>query len=160
MQENNNSEIDDNESEVLLNIGGEIDKTSVTLRFFGDELEPNELTEKLNFQPTYAHRKGDIVPNKFKPHIVKTGTWLLAGEKEGERDLEKQILDLFEKLPGDLEIWKDLTKRFEADIYCGAWLKGWNRDVYFSPQVLKQISDKGLHLGMAIYCEGDQEEKE
>lgn len=159
MQENMSSEANDNESKVLLTIGGEIDETSITLRFFGDELEPDEITEKLKCEPTDAHKKGDIVPNPFKPRVVKTGTWLLNREKGSEKNLEEQILELFEELPKDLEVWQDLAERFEADIYCGAWLKAWNRDVWFSPDLLKQISDRGLHIGIAIYCDCDEEEE-
>ncbi len=148
------------EPEVLLTIGGEIDETSITLRFFGDELEPSEITEKLECQPTNAYKNGEIIPSKFKPRVARKGTWLLQHGRNSVLNLEHQISDLFEQLPKDLEVWQDLTKRFESDIYCGAWLKGWNRDVYFSPRLLKQLSDRGLHLGMAIYCDCDIEEEE
>lgn len=154
------SEENTNEPEVLLTIGGKVDKASVSLRFFGDELEPDEITEKLKCSPTNAFRKGDIVPNKFKPRVCKTGSWHLHTEKNSEQNLEEQILELFGRLTEDLEIWQSLTKQFEADVYCGAWLNAWNRDIWLTPNLLKQISDRGLHLGIAIYCDSDDEDEE
>ena len=87
MEENKDFE-QSGQSKVLPTIGGEIDETSISLRFFGDKLEPNETTEKLKCQPTDAHKKGEIVPNKFKPRIVRTGSWLLSNDKSSERNLE------------------------------------------------------------------------
>ncbi|RWM35699.1 DUF4279 domain-containing protein [Mesorhizobium sp.] len=38
----------------------EIAQRSASLRFFGDDLDPAELTKLLGGEPTYAVRKGDF----------------------------------------------------------------------------------------------------
>jgi hypothetical protein len=40
--------------------GGEVDKTSVSLRFSGDTLDPDEISKLLNCQPTDSYSKGDV----------------------------------------------------------------------------------------------------
>ena len=139
-------------------IGGELDAASVTLRFFGDELEPTEITELLRFEPTDSCRKGESTGKRIQ-RIAKTGKWLLDDHKKTDQNLETQITELLSRLPQDLEVWRELSNRFDANIYCGAWLKTWNRDIWFSPNLLKRISERGLDIGIAIYCEGDDEDE-
>ena len=160
MKESINSEIKNTDPKNFISIGGKVDKARVSLRFFGDDLNPDEVTHLLDCQPTEAHKKDDVVPSKFNPRIVKTGTWLLSFSKKSEEDLEGQISQLLDQLPKNLEIWQNLTRRFDSDIYCGAWLKAWNRDVWLSAGLLSKLSDRGLNLGMAIYCDGEDDEEE
>lgn len=146
------------ESEVVLRLGGKPEEATVSVRFFGDDLIPDELTQLLNCQPTEAYKKGHIVTTNLSPRTIKTGQWFLNVKKNSKQTLEEQILELFEKLTKDLEVWRELGGRFEASIYCGAWLKGWNRDVWFSENLFKQIADRRLSLGLAIYCDCENEE--
>ena len=145
-------------SKIVLNTGGKVDEAAVTLRFFGDDLDPDELTRILNCKPTEAYKKGDVVTTTMRPRTIKTGQWFLSFEKNSEQDLEEQILALFEKLPEDLEIWKNLSERFDLSIYCSAWLEGWSRDILLSHNMLKQMSDRNIKIRFAIYCDCDDEE--
>ncbi len=147
-------------SDFVLELGGKPDQATVSLRIFGDELDPEELTQILRCQPTEAYKRGHIVTNTLRRRTVRTGQWFLNIEKNSHQTLEEQILELLEKLPEDLEIWENLHKRFEVDIYCGAWLKAWNRDVFFSTNLLKQLADRRLELAIAIYCDCNDEEVE
>ncbi|ALF55449.1 hypothetical protein ACX27_25670 [Nostoc piscinale CENA21] len=72
--------------------------------------------------------------------------------------LEYQINTLFDQLPVDLGIWHKLTTKFDADLFCGLWLKQWNRGLDFSPQTLQRISDRGLSLSLDIYFNYDEKE--
>ncbi len=149
--------IDD--SKEVLTLGGKPEESTVSLRIFGDDLDPDELTQLLNCQPTKAYRKGHVVTTTMSPRTVRTGQWFLSVEKNRLQTLEEQIAELFEKLPDDLEIWKKVNKRFHASIYCGAWLKGWNRDVWFSAELLKKMADRELLIGLAIYCDCEEDKE-
>lgn len=132
--------------------GGRVDATSASLRFFGDELEPDEITQLLKYEPTDAYKKGEFIPNiKSRQVIAKTGSWRLKGNKTGEKLLEEQIRELFEVLTDDLTVWRELSNRFKADLFCGLWIKSWNRGISFSPQILSQISERGLKIDFDIY---------
>lgn len=127
-------------------IGGEVDKSCVSLRFFGENLLPKEITELLNCSPTDFYVKGQITSNE----VSKKGAWLLKTEKS-EKSLEKQIDELFGRLTKDLDIWKLLTTKYKADLFCGLWLYSQNRGTAFSPDLLKQISDRNLKIDFDIY---------
>jgi hypothetical protein len=131
--------------------GGEVDKTSVSLRFSGDTLDPDEITNLLDFRPTHSYRKGDVLPDDRNSRIAKTGMWLLSGNKTGEVSIEKQIFELFSRLTDDLEIWRKLTSQYHSDLFCGLFMESWNRGIDFSPQLMAQISARGLTLDLDIY---------
>lgn len=147
------------EPKFVLELGGKVDESSVTLRFFGDDLNPDELTQILNCQPTEAYKKGYVVTTTIKPRTIKTGTWFLTIERNSDQTLEEQISELLEKLPTDLKIWEELAERFESSIYCGAWLKNWNRDVWFSSDLFRELADRRLSIGLAIYCDCEEDEE-
>jgi Domain of unknown function (DUF4279) len=131
--------------------GGEVDKTSVSLRFSGDTLDPDEISKLLNCLPTNGYRKGDVSPNDRYQRFAKTGMWILSGNKTGEVSIEKQIIELFSRLTDDLEIWRKLTSQYHSDLFCGLFMESWNRGIDFSPQLMAQISARGLTLDLDIY---------
>jgi hypothetical protein len=45
--------------------GGEVDKTSVSLRFSSDTLDPDEISNLLDCRPTHSYRKGDVLPDRY-----------------------------------------------------------------------------------------------
>lgn len=140
-----------------MELGKEFDEATVSLRIFGDDLNPEEISRMLNCEPTEAYRKGYVITTTMRPRTVRTGQWFLSVKRNALQTIEEQILELFAKLPQDLTVWNDLHKSFDVDIYCGAWLNGWNRDVFFSPNLLRQMSDRQLQIGIAIYCDCDDE---
>jgi len=131
--------------------GGEVDKTSVSLRFSGDILDPDEITNLLDCRPTHSYRKGDVLPDDRNSRIAQTGMWLLSGKKTGKISLENQIFELFSRLSDDLEIWRKLTSQYHSDLFCGLFMESWNRGIDFSPQLMAQISARGLTLDLDIY---------
>lgn len=126
------------------------DSTSVALRFFGDDLDPVELSNKLGAEPTVSHRKGDSMPN-IAEKTRATGSWLLSGEPMSKTSLDEQINKLFDQLTDDLEVWRELTDRYRSDLFCGVWSKAWNRGVSLSPDVVARISERGLSIGFDVY---------
>lgn len=141
-------------SEPVYLAGGEVDQSSVSLRFFGDDLDPDEITRLLSCRPSIGYRKGDILPNARHNRVAETGSWRLHGEKTGEKSLEQQILKLFSLLSDNFELWQSLTRRHKADLFCGLWMESWNRGIDFSPKLLAQISARGLILDLDIYYVG------
>jgi Domain of unknown function (DUF4279) len=83
-------------------------KAFVTLRFAGDDLDPDEISAVLPVKPTRAHRKGESF--FAGPHAGKlrgrTGIWFLATDRLVPRDDLKEHLDFVHKLlsprPGDM----------------------------------------------------------
>ena len=129
---------------------GGVDSTSVTLRFFGDDLDPEELSELLGAQPTLSRCRGEPIPGQ-EGRLAETGSWLLSSERQSKSPLEIQVAALFGRLTGDLDVWRQLTRRFYADLFCGLWSEAFNRGTELSPEVLRMVADRGLRLGLDVY---------
>jgi Domain of unknown function (DUF4279) len=139
--------------------GGAVDESSISLRFFGEDLDPDELTQLLGVQPSIAYRKGDIFRGKKYDKIYEIGSWRLH-VKRSDMNLDDRINRLFDNLPSDLEVWHHLTIRFKTDLFCGLWMKRWNRCLDFKAETLQRIGERGLAIGLDIYVDYDIEESD
>ena len=135
--------------------GGEVDESSVSLRFFGDDLDPDIMTTIMAVCPTISHRKGDIFRGETYDKIQKTGSWRYRTQRSAGISLEEQMNNLFNLLPADLEVWREL-KKFDPNLFCGLWLKEWNRSLDLSSEILMRIAERGLRIGLDIYFDGDE----
>ncbi|MBD2090253.1 DUF4279 domain-containing protein [Microcoleus sp. FACHB-1515] len=135
------------------------DKCRVTLRFFGDRLDPNSITEVLGVQPTKSCRKGDIFHGKVRDRIEKTGKWIYRSDEWKAIHLEDQINQLLDRLPENLDVWHELTANFQADLFCGWSVKRSNPGIFFLPETLKRIVDRGLGFGLDIYFSPEEDEQ-
>ncbi len=141
-------------------VGGEVDECSVSLRFFGEDLDPDEVTQVLGITPTGSYRKGDVYRGKRTDITRSTGSWRYSIKKRAGVSLEEQINHLLDQLPSDLEVWGRLTEKFKADLFCGLWLKQWNRGLELTPKTLQRMGEKGLILSLDIYAIHDDESED
>ncbi|MBO9880697.1 DUF4279 domain-containing protein [Xanthomonas sp. D-109] len=129
----------------------------VSFRIFGDDLVPTEITSLLCCEPTKAFAKGDVrVGSKTgNRYIEKTGRWSLAAEDRRPEDIPAQVLEILGKLPGDSAVWAVLRSRFTMDFFCGVLMGSSNDGLEFSPELLGELSSRGISLGLDIYdpCE-------
>lgn len=129
----------------------------VTLRFFGDDIIPDEITAMLGANPTAAHHKGQQLTGS-QPGAVRnarTGSWRLSALRREPEDLEAQIFEILDQLTGDLAVWQSLA-RFRPDLFCGLFMCSSNDGVSLSPRVLLALGERGIELGLDIY-EADEE---
>ena len=145
------------ESRVIAHVGGPVDETSITLRVFGDNLDPDEVTAQLGVQPTSHCRKGDVFRGKQYDRIEKTGRWLLARPHVTD-NVDAIIQRLLKDLPDSLEIWQTLHSKFKIDLFLGIWLRDWNRGFSLIPKTLRMLADRELEIGFDIYCDVTQPE--
>jgi hypothetical protein len=147
--------------EGFLFAGGLVDRTTVTLRFAGDDLDPDELTGLLEFPPTRACRKGDerVGKNTDRKYIEKTGRWSLESPV-GKGDLDAHIQWLLEILNPDQEVWDALKDRYYPDIFCGLFLDSWNRAASISATNLFELGRRGIDLSLDIYSCSSEEPDE
>ncbi|WP_242892978.1 DUF4279 domain-containing protein [Stenotrophomonas maltophilia] len=129
----------------------------LTLRLFGDDLNPAEITALLGANPTAAHHKGQQLTGNQPDavRIARTGSWQLDAERREPEDLEAQIFEILDQLTGDLAVWQSLA-RFRPDLFCGLFMGSSNDGVSLSPRVLLALGERGIELGLDIY-EADEE---
>jgi hypothetical protein len=133
----------------------EHDEFCITLRFFGDDLEPDELTRLLGSSPTDAHRKGETVAHAKGSYTAEEGMWAISAERS-IRDIEEQLTGLFAQLTPDLEIWRSLTDRYRADLFCGVFLAWFGHGFSMSPTLHRALCDRNLLITFDIYFEYDR----
>ncbi len=145
-------------ADVVWIAGGEVDEYHISLGFFGDDLDPEEVTSILGGSPTSICRKGDAVASEVAARVERTGRWLVALPIRPGEALEPQLEQLFASLNQNVDVWQSLTKRFKARFSVGAWIRSWNRGLEISPTLLKSISERGLGLGIDIYSDSEDDD--
>jgi hypothetical protein len=136
---------------------GVIDHSVATLRLFGDDLVPDEITTLLGASPTVSYLKGqELVGSRTGiVRIAKTGSWRLSAARREPEDLEAQILEILGQLTPNLNIWESLS-RFQPDLFCGLFMGSSNDGLPLSAKVLLSLGQRGIALGLDIYDVGDQ----
>jgi hypothetical protein len=138
-----------------------LSESAASLRFFGDDLDPDELTRLLGSAPSVGVRKGEIFRyHRAARRDVKagTGSWRLHVERRNPGDLDGQIVELLSPLCQDLAVWRDLSARFDADIFCGLFLEKSNEGIDLRPETLMMVASRGLVLDFDIYENPESDE--
>jgi hypothetical protein len=88
---------------------GILHKSAASIGFYGDDLDPAEITAALGANPTVGVSKGGQW--KTKSGAVKTaviGSWRIEAEYCEPGDLDSQINGLLDGLSDDLVAWRSL----------------------------------------------------
>ena len=125
-------------------------RSTACLRFFGDTLRPDEVTSLLGCSPTKSRLASVQAPPGTKAPS-RTGAWLLSAQERSPGDLDAQIGELLSKLTDDLEVWRDLSSKFRADVFCGIFLHDQNEGIGVSPRTMFSLGEQGLELALDIY---------
>jgi hypothetical protein len=139
--------------------GEERDEYVVTLRFFGDDLDPDEVTRLIGCAPTAAVRRGEQTPTRTGFRTERTGLWRLSSEHRSSTDMEEQLVTLLERLTPDLAVWQSLTTRFHSDLFCGVFFSRMAGGLVFSPRWHRLLADRNLELGLDIYASDGRSDK-
>jgi hypothetical protein len=132
--------------------GGPVDSASVSLRIFGEDVDPVEISMLLGCEPTEAARTGETLtrPNG-RTRMVSMGFWSLSSDRQAT-DLADQIESLLAKLTNDAAVWQSLTERFDVDLFCGLFLETTNRGVSLPAHLMTALGERGLRIGFDIYA--------
>jgi len=136
----------------------EVHRTAMSLRFHGDDLDPEEITRTLGAQPTKCAKMGGTwhTPGG-KEILARRGFWNLSIPETSPGDLDGQVSALFSALSDDLGAWRALAGRYHGNIFAGLFLSGFNEGVALSPATASAIGMRGLALELNIYSGNDLE---
>jgi hypothetical protein len=142
--------------------GGQPDETRLCLRVCGDSLDPDAVSRTLGCQPSRSQRKGEPVlsPAGEVRRIARTGAWLLDHPVGADASIGEAIHALLRGLPGDQSVWASLTSRFAVDLICDVTVRCVNRGFELPPEVLGMVAERGITLGLDIFCRADPREVE
>ena len=126
--------------------------SAATIGFYGDDLEPSEITRQLDCEPTVGVSKGGTWTTSMgADKIARTGSWRLESRRRSPADLDAQIVELLSAMSDDLEAWKTLAARFRGRVFCGLFLASSNDGLTLRPETLLMIGQRGLLLDLDIY---------
>ena len=135
----------------------ELNRSAATLRLFGDDLVPDEVSRMLGATPTACHAKGEqSLPNVGgRTFNARTGTWRLQAADRCPADLDGQVVELLSQLTPDLEVWSRLAACFRVDVFCGLFLNESNEGVSLSPGTMKALGERSILLDLDVYSNDD-----
>lgn len=133
-------------------------KSVASLRFGGDNLDPDEISDALGKKPTLGVRKGGVwVTPKGREIVASSGLWLIRTSEAVPGDIDQHIAALFEGLTEDFPKWQSLAERYDGNIFAGLFLGSSNEGLSLSAATLTAIGMRGLQLGLDIYAASDGE---
>lgn len=136
-----------------------LQETAASLRFLGDDLDPDEISSRLGTEPTVAVRKGGIhFTPKSAPIVAHTGKWILKTERRSPGDLDKQIDELLAPIAASFETWRHVASRFNGHIFAGLFIARINEGISLNSKTLAALGSRGLTLDLDIYKRDDVEE--
>lgn len=135
---------------------GALDHSAATLRLFGDDLVPDEVSALLGVVPTEAHAKGEAITSRStgNARTSNTGSWLLRASRREPEDLEGQVFEILDALPGDPGVWGQL-RRFDPHFFCGLFLASGNDGLRLSARALLALGQRGIGIELDIYGSND-----
>ncbi len=131
-----------------------VERSVVTLRIYGDDLIPQDITEILGVSPTHAETKGqEIVGRKTgKVRVAKSGMWRLCALDRQPEDLDGQIREIFSQIPAEIAVWQSITKKYRTNLFCGLFMSETNDGLSISAQSLAFLAERGVELWFDIYA--------
>ncbi len=138
--------------------------STAAIRFFGDDLVPDELSKLLGCQPTDACLKGgasdvgQLLPDGTR--VANSGRWILDAERKEPVDIDKQVTEILGKMTNDLNVWRDLRSKCSTiDIFCGVFKSGEGDGIFLTASSLAALGQRGIDLAVDIYGEILPDEK-
>ena len=131
---------------------GILHKSAASLGFYGDDLDPAEITQQLGGEPSVGVRKGGVWKTvSGAEKIARTGSWRLRAERREPANLDHQIHELLHGLTEDLGIWRSISERYRGRVFCGLFLAESNEGFTLAAKTLARIGERGLLVDFDIY---------
>ena len=133
--------------------------STATFRVCGDDLNPEEITILLGCEPSQFQTKGEVFRSKKsgKEGVAKIGMWRLAADDRQPADIDAQVIEIINKLPSGIDIWKQLAAKYQLDILCGYFMTNSNEVFFLKPELMQTLSSREITLKMDIYAGGISE---
>jgi hypothetical protein len=126
-----------------------IARSKVSLRIFGDKLNPVDITRRLGANPTTAYAKGDA---RVTGDVWRTGSWHLSASVCQPADINGQIAELLAKLTANPAVWASITAEYKVDIFCGLFMNGANEGFALSHEMMSALASRGIAIGFDVYA--------
>ena len=128
-----------------------LDRAQATLRICSPDIDLELVTSMLGCEPTKARKKGEQLKRGGKAK-AGTGMWYLQANQETRADIDGQIMELLDRVSGDLEVWNKIGASCNVDLFCGWFLLKPNEGLELYAATLKSLGDRSIILSIDIYA--------
>jgi hypothetical protein len=131
-----------------------LQQSLATLRIWGDDLVPQELTAALGREPTFACAKGEEISglSRSDARIAATGAWHLQTPDCAPADVDAQVRELLAGMTGDMAVWRKVREKHRIDLFCGLFMGHGNEGLAISPYTLVSLGVRGIELALDLYA--------
>jgi hypothetical protein len=143
----------------MVRTGGVPAKVRVSLRVYGELLDPETLTEGFGVKPSQEYRRGDIISRRRPDATRPQGMWLLDSVLAADASIEEQIGHILDRLPDSVSLWESLTGNYNRDLFCGILISQQVSGISLSSSVIRRIADRGLDVHTDLMVENDDDQE-
>jgi hypothetical protein len=118
----------------------------------GGTLKPDEITRLLGATPSHSHVQGEVYHFQTGSAKRKQGMWSRSARDRKPADLEAQINEIFEGLPEDPSVWRQLSTEYEVELFVGLFMDESVEGLDLEPATLKFLGERGIRLGLCLYA--------
>jgi hypothetical protein len=125
-------------------------RSYVSFSISGLELNPDTVSELLEIEPDYLHRKGDVKKSSRSDNVVvhKDGHWSITSNLPPEESFEAHFDDLLDRLAGKEGDVKLLAKKYKAHFSCDIWEA---IGIEVSSEIINRIAVLDASIGITFY---------
>jgi len=125
--------------------------TYATLRIYRDDLDPDEISRRLNVAPSESQKKGEpLRPGRAAP----VGGWFLSSKGRVEsKDVRRHVVWVLDQLAarGD-ELLRLRGEGYKVDVSC-YWLSaGGHGGPELDHEIMARLVSMGLDIWFDVYC--------
>lgn len=135
-------------------IGVHMNKTTVKAEFsiYGDNFDPNELTDLLGIQPMEVNLKGVITGTRKRPSTETS--WSIYTKKEESYDVKEQIDKIVSILKDKIKLINGFKEKNEVSISLSLLIEVENDEkpaIYWTPETNDFLGKIGAESSIEIY---------
>lgn len=135
-------------------IGVHMNKTTVKAEFsiYGDNFDPNELTDLLEIQPMEVNLKGVITGTRKRPSTETS--WSIYTKKEESYDVKEQIDKIVSILKDKIKLINGFKEKNEVSISLSLLIEVENDEkpaIYWTPETNDFLGKIGAESSIEIY---------
>jgi Domain of unknown function (DUF4279) len=120
-------------------------RLKVALRITGEGLDVAWVTDLLGVPPSRSPRESAL--------SRRGDTWLLTLDAPDDTPLENQIGSLLGMVSDDPEVWEQITRRYDACVFCGAFLGDADNELLtLGGPMVRRLAALGLSVALDVYA--------
>lgn len=132
---------------------GAINLIRASLRIWGHDLDPDEITRLLGKEPHAVQWRGHPMrlPSGAEGRILSFSSWALRSDESSSGDLDVQVAQILDRTTDDLTVWRRIASAHRMDLFCGFFLQSHNEGLSLSPGTLRDLGEREITLSLDIY---------